>query len=129
MEQISLGVPEAVVETLPEDADDTTEEDMRRAVEGVQARLNEAIERADDDPEAADYATTMIERLAGRVERYDQLVPELRAWGQSPIYAIAWRNLNADLVEQIRAHDWLAAHVERDRPLRLVGDGVRFDDR
>jgi hypothetical protein len=129
MKRISLDVPRPIVESLPDDADDTTEEDMARAVEGVEGRLNEAIGRAGDETEAAEYVATMLDRLRNRVERYDQLVPELRAWGQSPIYAIAWRNLNAQLIEQIRDYEWLDEHIDRERPLRMVGDGVRFSDR
>jgi hypothetical protein len=53
-------------------------------------------------------------------------VPELRAWGQSPIYAIAWRNLYADLLSQIYDHDELGAALDRERNQRLVEDGIRL---
>ncbi|MFB6130232.1 MAG: hypothetical protein ABEJ28_05365 [Salinigranum sp.] len=128
MEEITLGVPEGIVASLPDDGD-TAERDMARAVEGIEARLNEAFEGAEDEAEAAEYAVSMLERLGERVERYDELVPELRAWGQSPIYAIAWRNLHADLIGQIRANEWLVDHIDRERNFRMVEDGIRFGDR
>jgi hypothetical protein len=79
-----------------------------------------------DDAEAAAHAVDAIERLEERMETYDAFVPELRAWGQSPIYAIAWRNLYADLIAQIHDHEWLATHIDRERNYRLVEDGIRF---
>jgi hypothetical protein len=127
MEQLSLGVPKGVLESLPDDDDAAT--DMRRAVAGLESNLNAAIEAADSESEAASHVTDAIEHLEDRMERYDAFVPELRAWGQSPIYAIAWRNLQAELIAQIRGHEWLADHLERERNYRLVEDGIRFGKR
>jgi hypothetical protein len=125
---VSLGVPQPILDSLPEDGANAAS-DMQRAVEGIESSLNEAFERATSDAEAAGYAVDAIEHLEDRMETYDGFVPELRAWGQSPIYAIAWRNLQADLVAQIREYDWLDEHVERERNYRLVEDGIRFDKR
>ncbi|WP_101294303.1 hypothetical protein [Halegenticoccus soli] len=128
MDTISLGVPRPILESLPEGSD-AVEQDMRRAVEGIEARVNRAVEEADDESEAASYVVDVLERLNDHLERYDEFVPELRAWGQSPIYAIAWRNLQADLIMQLYEVDWLADHLDRERNARLVEDGIRFGDR
>ncbi|WP_363463773.1 hypothetical protein [Halogeometricum borinquense] len=126
--RISLGVPQQILDSLPEDGGNAAA-DLKRAVEGIETSLNDAFERAESDSEAASYAVDAIEHLEDRMETYDAFVPELRAWGQSPIYAIAWRNLQADLIAQIRAYDWLDTHIERERNYRLVEDGIRFDKR
>ena len=126
--ELSLGVPRGVLESLPEDGDSAAA-DMKQAVAGLEGSLEDAIESADSDAEAASYAVDVVEHLEDRMETYDGFVPELRAWGQSPIYAIAWRNLQADLVMQIRDHEWLADHLDRERNYRLVEDGIRFGDR
>jgi hypothetical protein len=127
MEQLSLGVPKQILESLPNDDDAAT--DMKRAVAGLESNLNAAIEAADSESEAASRVADAIEHLEDRMERYDEFVPELRAWGQSPIYAIAWRNLQADLVMQIRDHEWLTEHLDKERNYRLVEDGIRFGKR
>lgn len=124
MEPISLGVPEGILESLPED-DGTAAADMHRAVESIESGLNEAVEASDRD-RAVEVAVDILEHLEERLERYDEFVPELRAWGQSPIYAIAWRNLQAELVMQLYEVDWLAAELDRERHRRLVDDGIRF---
>jgi hypothetical protein len=122
---IDLGVPRQILETLPEDGQ-TAEADMQQAVDGLERSLRASFETAEDDAEAASHAVDAIERLEERMETYDAFVPELRAWGQSPIYAIAWRNLYADLIAQIHDHEWLATHIDRERNYRLVEDGIRF---
>ena len=128
MEQhVEIGVPQQILDSLPDD--DNAEEDMKRAVAGLEAQLNQAIESADSEGEAAGYVVDTLERLEEHLERYDEFVPELRAWGQSPIYAIAWRNLQADLILQIHDHDWLSGHVDRERNQRIVEDGIRFGGR
>jgi hypothetical protein len=127
MEHLSLGVPKQILESLPEDDDAAT--DMKRAVAGLESNLNAAIDAADSESEAASHVADAIEHLEDRMERYDDFVPELRAWGQSPIYAIAWRNLQADLAMQIRDHEWLTDHLDRERNYRLVEDGIRFGKR
>jgi len=127
MDDISLGVPEPVLERLPEGSEDASM-DMQQAVAGWEQRLNDRIEDADDEAEAAGYALDAIEHFEDRLETYDAFVPELRAWGQSPIYAIAWRTLYADLIAQLYEHDDLADHLDRERNARLVEDGIRLSD-
>ena len=127
MEEITLAVPRGVVESLPED-DGAAEKDIRQAVTGIESRVNERIEAADDAAEAASGILDVIEHLETRMERYDEFVPELRAWGQSPIYAIAWRNLYAELIAQLYEHEWLADELDRERNYRVVEDGIRFGD-
>ena len=126
--ELSLGVPQQILESLPEDGANAAA-DMKEAVGGLQRSLEEAIESADSESEAAGYAVDAIEHLEDRMETYDEFIPELRAWGQSPIYAIAWRNLYAELIAQLYEHEWLAAHIDRERNYRLVEDGIRFGDR
>jgi hypothetical protein len=127
MDDIELGVPKPLLESLPEDGDGARQ-DMQRAVEGYNARLGRAMEAADDDSEAATRVLDLIEHFEDRIERFHGFVPELRAWGQSPIFAIAWRNLYADLIEQLYDHEWLAAQLDRERNARLVEDGIRLSD-
>ncbi|WP_336135481.1 hypothetical protein [Natronomonas amylolytica] len=127
MDEIELGVPGPLLESLPED-DGGAAQDMQRAVEGYNKRLNRLLDDADDDTEAASAVLDVIEHFEARGEKYDEFVPELRAWGQSPIFAIAWRNLYADLIAQLYEHDWLAAQLDRERNARLVEDGVRLSD-
>jgi len=127
MDELTLSVPKPILESLPADGE-SAERDMRRAVEGWEQRINRAVAAAEDDREAASYVADAIERFETRVERFDEFVPELRAWGQSPIYAIAWRNLYADLIEQIYEHDAVAAELDRERNARLVEDGIRLSD-
>jgi hypothetical protein len=128
MDEISLGVPRPIVESLPDPEGDAAQ-DMMRAVEGIESRINRAVAEAEDEAEAAGYVVDVLERLEDHLERYDEFVPELRAWGQSPIYAIAWRNLQADLIGQLYEVDWLADHLDRERNARLVEDGIRFGKR
>ncbi|MCD2199774.1 hypothetical protein LPA44_07675 [Halobacterium sp. KA-4] len=125
MEPVSLGVPEPILDALPADSDDTRK-DMQQAVAGWERRINDAIDAADSDEEAVSYVVDAVERLEERLERYDEFVPELRAWGQSPIYAISWRNLHVELVAQIYDHDELGEALDRERNQRLVEDGIRF---
>lgn len=127
MDEISLGVPKPVLERLPDD-DESAAADMQEAVAGWEQRLNRAIEGADDDREAAGRVLEAIERFEARYGTYDDLVPELRAWGQSPIYAIAWRNLYLELIGQLYEHEWLADELDRERNFRLVEDGIRLSD-
>ena len=128
MEDISIGVPRPVLERLPEGSEDT-QQDMQQAVASWEHRLNRAIEDAADEREAAGHVLDAIDLFEKRMERYDEFVPELRAWGQSPIYAIAWRTLYADLIAQLYEHEELRDHVDVERNARLVEDGIRFGDR
>ena len=127
MEPVSLGVPEPIIELLPEDGDSSAQ-DMQRAVQGWEQRVNRRIEEAEDDAEAVSGVVDVIERLEDRAETYDAFVPELRAWGQSPIYAMAWRDLYADLIGQLYEHEDLGESLDRERNYRLVEDGIRFGD-
>lgn len=127
MQQMSLGVPEPILDRLPEDGQ-ATGKDMQEAVAGWEGRINGAIEAADDDREAAEAVLDAVERMESRANTYDDFVPELRAWGQSPIYAMSWRDLYADLIAQIYDHGEIASHLDRERNQRLVEDGIRLGD-
>ncbi|WP_338729808.1 hypothetical protein [Haladaptatus sp. DJG-WS-42] len=128
MDDVSLALPAQIVESLPEDGQNAAK-DMERAVEGWESSINRAIAEAEDDAEAARFVLEAIDRMEARLEKYDEFVPELRAWGQSPIYAIAWRNLQASLITQLYDHDALAAELDRERNARIVEDGIRFGGR
>jgi hypothetical protein len=127
MDILSLGVPEPILDRLPQDSEDTAQ-DMQHAVAGWQQRVNRHIDEVDEEAEAVAGVVDAIERMENRMETYDEFVPELRAWGQSPIYAMAWRNLYADLIEQLYDHEDLAESVDRERNYRLVEDGIRLED-
>ena len=122
MEQVSLAVPDAITEALPEDGA-AASEDMRKAVAGYERLLNDAISERGD----ASVVVDAIERFEGRWESYDEFVIELRAWGQSPIYAMLWRDLHASLIQQLYDHDAIANEIDRERHARIVEDGIRFD--
>ncbi len=128
MDEIALGVPEPLLDALPEDGS-AAARDMERAVEGYNERIGRVLDEADDESEAAAGVLDVIEHFEARGERFDEFVPELRAWGQSPVFALAWRNLYADLIAQLYEHDWLASQLDRERNARLVEDGVRLSDR
>ena len=123
MDEINLYVPEAIVESLPADSENVGA-DMHQAVTGFETSINEAVKDADDS-EAAEAIVDAIERMETRAERHDEFVPELRAWGQSPIYAIAWRNLYVSLIRQLYDREDVAELIDRERNLRLVADGIR----
>jgi hypothetical protein len=127
MDEISLTLPEAIVESLPADGDDTAR-DMEEAVAGWERRLNRAISAADGDDDAAAAVVDALERFETRFEQYDDFVAELRAWGQSPIYAMAWRDLMGSLARQLYDHEDLGERIDRERHARLVSDGIRFGD-
>jgi hypothetical protein len=128
MDEITFGVPEPLLDALPEE-DSTATADMERAVEGYNERLQRVLDDADGENDAAAGVLDLIEHFEARGERYDGFVPELRAWGQSPVFALAWRNLYADLIAQLYDHEWLADRLDRERNARLVEDGVRLSDR
>lgn len=125
MTEISLAIPSGVIDGLPEDSQ-ATKRDVERAVAGIESRLNREIDDAADTAEAAGVVVDAIEFFEARMERYDEFVPELRAWGQSPIYAITWRNLYVELIAQLYDHEWLAEELDRERNYRIVEDGIRF---
>jgi hypothetical protein len=120
MDEISLSVPEAIISSLPEDGESAAR-DMQEAVAGWETRLN----RLDENDELASAAVDIVERFESRWEQYDDFVAELRAWGQSPIYAMAWRDLHASLIQQLYDHEELSSHIDRERNARLVTDGIR----
>ena len=124
MEELELLIPEQIVESLPEDGEDVRR-DMTQAVAGWESDVNAALS-ADEDDEAIGAVLDLLEHFEGRWEAYDEYVVELRAWGQSPIYAIAWRNLYAELIARIYDHDQLGEALDRERNQRLVEDGIRF---
>ena len=128
MDEISLAIPRDVIDSLPDD-EGTAALDMQRSVEGIEARINQAIADSESESAAAGRIADAIERMETHLERYDEFVPELRAWGQSPIYAIAWRNLQAALITQLYEVEWLQANLDRERNYRLVEDGIRLRDR
>ncbi|MFB6183581.1 MAG: hypothetical protein ABEI96_03415 [Haloarculaceae archaeon] len=127
MDSVSLGVPEPILELLPQDGDSAAQ-DMRRAVDGWETRINRVVESDDDDEQAVANVVDAIEAMEDRMETYDEFVPELRAWGQSPIYAMAWRDLYANLIGQLYDHEDLGDRLDRERNYRLVEDGIRFGD-
>jgi hypothetical protein len=127
MDEISLGVPRPILDSLPEEGVNAGA-DMQRVVESWQERINDAIAAADTDRDAVAAITDVIEGMESRRDQYDGFVVELRAWGQLPIYAIAWRNLYMDLLAQIYEHDDLDEQVERERNVRLVEDGIRLGE-
>jgi len=127
MEIVTLSVPEPILDSLPED-DPNAGQDMRQAVAGWETRINRAVDEAEDDGEALGYVVDAIDRMEDRLEAYDEFVVELRAWGQSPIYAMAWRNLYGDIIGQLYEHDDLGERIDRERNYRAVEDGIRLRD-
>jgi len=125
MEELELLIPEQIVESLPEDGEDVRR-DMTQAVAGWESDVDAALS-ADEDDEAIGAVLDLLEHFEGRWEAYDEYVVELRAWGQSPIYAMAWRDLYAAVVQQIYGHGDLADRLSRERNARLVEDGIRFE--
>jgi hypothetical protein len=130
MDHVHLTIPERLLELLPEDGANAAR-DMERAVEGYERAVNRAIDAIDAGDEGevnAGELLDIIEHMEARMKTYDEFVPELRAWGQSPAYAVAWRDLHANLVEQLHAHGDLADRLDRERNYRLVDDGIRLKD-
>lgn len=120
MDEIELTIPETILESLPEDGEET-KRDMGQAVAGWEAQLNATLAEEADVGDVVD----LLERFEDRWEAYDEFVVELRAWGQSPIYAMAWRNLLASIIGQVYEHEDLADRIERERNARIVEDGIR----
>lgn len=123
MDEIELYIPEGIVESLPPDSEDT-KQDMGKAIAGWERELNAAI-TVEDEKEAVSAAVDLIEHFETRWESYDEFVVELRAWGQSPIYAMAWRDLHASIIQQIYAHEDLGDRIDRERHARIFEDGIR----
>lgn len=122
MSEITLSVPESITEPLPEDDDDIIR-DLEGTVRAWERRLNEIMAESDDD--IAGSLADAVERFEDRHDRYDEYVVELRAWGQSPIYAVSWRNLYASLIQQLYNHDSIADQISEERHARIVAGGFR----
>ncbi|MEF8774701.1 MAG: hypothetical protein V5A23_06585 [Halobacteriales archaeon] len=122
MDDIELTIPESILESLPEDGADA-EQDMGKAVVGWEEQINAALAEGGDDAVAG--VVDIVERFEDRWEAYDEFIVELRAWGQSPIYAMAWRNLHAAIIRQIYDHGDLGDRIDRERNARIVEDGIR----
>ncbi|MXR51296.1 hypothetical protein GRX03_06715 [Halovenus sp. WSH3] len=123
MDEIELYIPEGIIESLPPDSDDT-KQDMGKAIQGWERELNAAL-TVEDDEEAVSTVVDHIQHFETRWEEYDGYVVELRAWGQSPIYAMAWRDLHAAVIQQIYDHEDLADRIDRERHARIFQDGIR----
>lgn len=120
MEQIELAVPSALFDSLPADSEET-KRDIEQAVGGWESDINAVLDG--DDPAAG--VVDLVEYFEERWEAYDQYVVELRAWGQSPIYAMVWRDLLAAVIQQVYDHADLAERIDRERNARIVDDGIR----
>ncbi|MEF8839445.1 MAG: hypothetical protein V5A24_04440 [Haloarculaceae archaeon] len=125
MDDIEVTLPEAIVDSLPPDSEDT-KQDMGRAIAGWERRVNAALDHQ-DEAERVRAIVDILERFEDRWGAYDEFVVELRAWGQSPIYAMAWRNLHAAVVRQIYEHGDLGERIDRERNARIFEDGMRVD--
>ncbi|QDX39473.1 hypothetical protein [Salarchaeum sp. JOR-1] len=123
MDEIELRIPERIVDSLPPESEDT-KQDIGEAVAGWERELNAALTAADEE-DGASAIVDMIERFEDRWEKYDEFIVELRAWGQSPIYAMAWRDLHGAVLQQIHEHDDLADRINRERHARIFNDGIR----
>jgi len=120
MDDIELAIPAGVVDSLPADSEDT-KRDIQQAVAGWEDDINTALRT--EDP--AGTVVDLVEHFEERWEAYDEYVVELRAWGQSPIYAMVWRDLMAAIIQQIYDHEDLADRINRERNARIVDDGIR----
>lgn len=123
MDELELAIPEGIIESLPPDSEET-ERDMGKAVAGWERDLNAAL-AVEDESEAVSAVVDALGHFEDRWEAYDEFVVELRAWGQSPIYAMAWRDLHAAIVRQIYDHEDLADRINRERHARMFDDGLR----
>lgn len=123
MGEFEFVVPDGITSSLPDD-DEVAALDMERAVQGWQRQLEILLDESNESGEIVD----LIERFEQRWEQYDDLIAELRGWGQSPIYAMAWRDLHAELIQQMFEHDDLAHRIDRERHARIVDDGIRYSD-
>lgn len=123
MDEISLAVPRELAETLPEESDETLMA-MQREINQYEGYINAAT----DEDDAASAAVDVLDRLEERWESYDDYIVELRAWGQSSIYAEVWCDFQYALMQQLYDHEALAAELDQERHARLVDDGIRLSD-
>lgn len=122
MDEIELSIPEGIIESLPPDGEDA-KQDMGKAIQGWERELNAAL-TDEDDEQAVSTVIDHIQHFETRWEEYDEYVVELRAWGQSPIYAMAWRDLHASVIQQIYDHEDLSDRIDRERHARIFADGT-----
>jgi len=125
MDPIDLVVPEELVSTLPEGSEEAVMA-MDREITQYETYINDAMEAGEE--EAAAAAADVLDRLQGRWEEYDGYIVELRAWGQSSIYAEVWCDFQYALIQQLYEHEELAAALDRERNARIVDDGIRLSD-
>jgi hypothetical protein len=125
MEPIELTIPDRVLDLLPQDGQNAAM-DMEKAVEGYERHLNRSLGEVTDSKKAAEVLD-VVEHMESRMETYDEFVPELRAWGQSPAFAVAWRNLHGALMSQIYKHE-IGGLLDRERNYRIADDGIRLKD-
>lgn len=118
MDDVSLELPAPLVDSLPADGDEVAA-DMRQAVQGWEDEINRRL--TEDDPALVE----ILDRFESRWEEYDQYIVELRAWGQSPIYAMVWRDLHEAIMRQLYEHEGIADRLDRERHARIVEDGIR----
>lgn len=123
MDEISLAVPRELGETLPEESDETLMA-MQRELEQYEGYVNDAIAEG----EGASAAADVLDRLEERWGSYDTYIVELRAWGQSSIYAEVWCDFQYALIQQLYDHEELAHELDQERNARLVDDGIRLSD-
>jgi hypothetical protein len=125
MDEISLAVPRELAETLPEDSDEALMA-MQRELDQYEGYVNAAMEEGED--EAASAAADVLDRLEERWASYDEYIVELRAWGQSSIYAEVWCDFQYAVIQQLYDHEELSEALDRERHARLVDDGIRLSD-
>ncbi len=123
MENIKLTIPKSIVDSLPEDSAET-KQDLEKAIVGWERNINASLE-VEEDEEMIEDIVDLIEHFESRWESYDDYIVELRAWGQSPIYAMAWRDLHAAVIQQVHEHEDLGDRISRERHARIFNDGIR----
>ena len=123
MDEISLAVPRELAETLPEDSDGTLMA-MQREINQYEGYIN----AAGSEDEVASAAVDVLDRIEERWEAYDSYIVELRAWGQSSIYAEVWCDFQYALMQQLYDHEALVENLDQERHSRLLDDGIRLSD-
>jgi hypothetical protein len=123
MDEISLAVPRELAETLPEESDETLMA-MQREINQYEGYINAAT----DEEGAASAAVDVLDRIEERWEAYDGYIVELRAWGQSSIYAEVWCDFQYALMQQLYDHEDLSNELDQERHSRLLDDGIRLSD-
>lgn len=122
MDELEFTIPKGIVDSLPADGE-ATKQDMQKAVAGWQQELDAVFGR--DDDELVNAVVDIVEHFEKRWEKYDEYIVELRSWGESPIYAMAWRDLYGSLIQQLVRHGDLSERINRERHARIFDDGMR----